>query len=132
MWHKKPEINLFSTLDEAYHSRDEEESWKHIQHDEYARDGTCCEFVLHNRHYSASDAVAEIAFQRKLGFLEKGGDVDGMAASNDGFMVYASIFAQIPGVHSLLLANPILPYLLPVSFKSNRVQMKPIYNISED
>ena len=68
--------------------------------------------------------VAEVAFQRKLGFLEKGDDVDGMRASNDRFMVYASIFGQIPGAHSLLLGNPILPYLLPVSFKSNRIQMK--------
>jgi hypothetical protein len=59
--------------------------------------------------------VGEITFQKKLGFLERGGDIDGMMESNDGFLAYASVCGQIPEAHSFLLGNPVLPYLLPVS-----------------
>jgi hypothetical protein len=70
---------------------------------------------LSRQHY-AFDVVGEFTFQKKLGFLEKGGDVDGMMAAIEGLLLYASAIGQIPETHPFLLGNPFLPYLIPVSF----------------
>jgi hypothetical protein len=61
--------------------------------------------------------VGEISFGIKFGFLEKGGDVDGMIALLDGMLLYASICGQIPEAHPFLLGNPLFPILFPVRFK---------------
>jgi hypothetical protein len=67
------------------------------------------------RHYYASDVVGEIAFQRKIGFLEKGADIDQMIEGSEGFLTYSAVCGMVPSLHSFLLGNPILPYLVPVS-----------------
>jgi hypothetical protein len=58
--------------------------------------------------------IGEFSFQKKLGFLEKGGDVDGMIEAIEGLLLYASTIGQVPEANSFLLGNPTLPYLLPV------------------
>jgi hypothetical protein len=68
-----------------------------------------------NRQYYAFDVVGEISFGIKFGFLEKGGDVDGMIALIDGMLLYASICGQVPEAHPFLLGNPLFPILIPVS-----------------
>ena len=68
-----------------------------------------------SRQYYAFDVVGKFIFQKKLEFLEKGGDVDGMMAAIEGLLLYASAIGQIPEAHPFLLGNPFLPYLIPVS-----------------
>ena len=47
----------------------------------------------------AFDVVGELTFNRKLGFLDKGTDVDGMMAAIEGMLVYASLCGQVPEMH---------------------------------
>ena len=66
--------------------------------------------------------VGELTFEKKLGFMEKGGDVDGMLEAIEGMLVYASQCGQVPEAHPFLLGNPIFPIIMPVSVRSNRVR----------
>ena len=58
--------------------------------------------------------VGELTFDMKFGFLEKGGDVDGMIEAIEGILKYATLCGQVPKAHPLLLGNPLLPILLYV------------------
>ena len=66
-------------------------------------------------HEQAFDVVGELTFEKKLGFMEKGGDVDGMLEAIEGMLVYASQCGQVPEAHPFLLGNPIFPIIMPVS-----------------
>ncbi|KAF4303112.1 putative cytochrome p450 [Botryosphaeria dothidea] len=63
--------------------------------------------------YYAFDVIGEFSFAKKLGFLEKGADVDGMMETIAGILVYASLCGQLPEWHPFLLGNPLFPILLP-------------------
>lgn len=83
--------------------------------------------------YYAFDVVGEITFASKLGFLERGQDVDGMMHSIEGMLSYAAIVGQVPGLHQLLLGNPLLTLLMPAMETWNQVvvfTMKAIRNRS--
>ena len=62
--------------------------------------------------------VGELTFEKKLGFMEKGGDVDGMLEAIEGMLVYASQCGQVPEAHPFLLGNPIFPIIMPVCARS--------------
>lgn len=66
------------------------------------------------RQYYAFDVVGEFTFQKKLGFLEKGSDVDDMMKTIEGILFYSATIGQVPELHPFLLGNPILPHLIPV------------------
>jgi hypothetical protein len=81
--------------------------------------------IVMSRHYYAFDVVGEFTFNKKLGFLEKGGDVDGIIEAIGGMLLYASLCGQVPEGHRVLLGNPIWPVIMPVSitpFHSTRRQ----------
>ncbi|CEI60118.1 hypothetical protein FVEN_g8093 [Fusarium venenatum] len=132
-WQKKPQMNLFSTRDPVYH-RDQKkkvagafsltnllESEAAIdsctelfmsQLDQWAADGKPIDLGMWLQYY-AFDVVGEVNFAQKLGFLATGGDVDGMIKTIEGIIAYASICGQVPEMHTLLLGNPLFPYLIP-------------------
>lgn len=69
----------------------------------------------------AFDVVGELSFATKLGFLERGSDVDGMIEAIQGMLVYASRCGQVPEAHPFLLGNPLFPILIPSMETWNQV-----------
>ncbi|KAH6997470.1 cytochrome P450 [Ilyonectria destructans] len=140
-WKGKPEVNLFGTRDEAYHREMKKPianafSLTTLLTNEPAVDS--CTNLLIEKLVKFSDAknpidlgewvqfytfdvVGELTFAKKLGFLETGGDVDGMIETIEGILVYASQIGQIPVWHNFLLGNPLLPYLIPSMENWNQV-----------
>ena len=57
--------------------------------------------------------VGSLTFDKQLGFLEQGKDVDDVIATIHGMLVYSSLIGQVPYLHSFLLGNPLLRVLLP-------------------
>ena len=72
---------------------------------------------------AAFDVIGELTFERKFGFLDRGGDVDGMMKAIEGLLLYASHCGQIPEMHHVLLGNPLLPIFLPNMEQWNQVLM---------
>lgn len=63
--------------------------------------------------FVAFDVIGKLTFDKKLGFLSRGSDIDGIMEANDAIMVYSSVCGQAPGAHPFLLGNPLIPKLLP-------------------
>ncbi|CVL12361.1 related to pisatin demethylase cytochrome P450 [Fusarium proliferatum] len=140
-WNKKPQMNLFSTRDTVYH-REQKKKVAHaysltsLLGSEEAMD-SCTElftsrldeWVMTQKpidlgawlQYYAFDVVGEVTFAQKLGFLETGGDVDGMMETIEGILFYASMCGQVPEMHPFLLGNPLFPYLIPAMESWNAV-----------
>lgn len=78
-------------------------------------------FSTRNEQYYAFDVVGEFSFAKKLGFLERGTDVDGMMETIEGMLAYASQCSQIPEMHPILLGNPLFPILMPSMEPWNQV-----------
>ncbi|KAH8774769.1 cytochrome P450 [Diaporthe sp. PMI_573] len=62
----------------------------------------------------AADAIGELSFSRRLGFLDTMSDVGNYAKIVDGFISYISAVAVVPSMHKFLFGNPIIPYLVKV------------------
>ncbi|KAL1987773.1 hypothetical protein VTN96DRAFT_2613 [Rasamsonia emersonii] len=140
-WNKKPQMNLFSTRDEAFHRSQKKPvanaySMTSLLELEPAVDSCTDIFLSQLRRFAADkkpvdlgiwlqyyafDVVGEFSFAKKLGFLEQGTDVDGMIKAIEGMLVYASLCGQIPEAHPFLLGNPLFPYLLPSMETWNQV-----------
>ncbi|KAE8408715.1 cytochrome P450 [Aspergillus pseudonomiae] len=140
-WDKKPQMNLFSTRDERFH-RDQRRpiasayNMTNILEMEPAVDSCTKLFLSQIRkmvkekapvdlgmwlQYYAFDVVGELSFAQKLGFLEKGQDVDNMMEAIRGMLIYALLCGQIPEAHNVLLGNPLFPILLPQMESWNQV-----------
>ena len=134
-------MNLFSTRDEQYH-RDQKKlvasaySMSSLLELEPAVDSCSVLFMSQLDKFASSsgavdlgawlqyyafDVVGEFSFAKKLGFLERGGDVDGMMEAIEGMLVYASQCGQVPEMHPLLLGNPLFPILIPSMETWNQV-----------
>ncbi|KAK9381370.1 cytochrome P450 [Kockiozyma suomiensis] len=132
-WNKRPQMNLFSTTDPVYHRKQKKLvanafAMSSLLEMESAVD-SCSQLFMQNLHrmsatgaaidlgtwmqYYAFDVVGEVCFAQKLGFLETGGDVDGMIRTIAGILLYSTDIGQMPTLHKLLLGNPIFPYILP-------------------
>lgn len=57
--------------------------------------------------------IGEVTFNKKLGFLEQGEDVNGTLRALDLLVAYGSRCGQIPILHKFLLGNPLLHWLFP-------------------
>ncbi|KAJ9136521.1 Cytochrome P450 oxidoreductase [Coniochaeta hoffmannii] len=140
-WQKKPQMNLFSTRDPVYHREQKKkvagaysltsllESEPAVDSctellmarlDEYATTGRPVDLGMWLQFY-AFDVVGEVTFALKLGFLDKGADVDGMMSTIEGILEYASLCGQVPEMHPFLLGNPLFPYILPAMETWNAV-----------
>lgn len=119
-WHKKPQMNIFSTRDELYH-RDQKRaiataySLTSLLAKEDAVD-SCSTLFMEKLgafadekrpvdlgqwlQYYAFDVIGEFSFAMKLGFLEKGADVDGMMETIAGILVSSTIDAKQHAYHS--------------------------------
>lgn len=58
--------------------------------------------------YFAFDVIGELTFSKRLGFLKRGEDVDGIIHAIDTFFNTAAVVTQIPWVDWLWAKNPIL------------------------
>lgn len=61
--------------------------------------------------YFAFDVIGEISFNKKLGFLEKGEDIDGIIGTIHMMVGIAIRSAHIPPLHKFLLGNPFLRFI---------------------
>jgi cytochrome P450 len=134
-------MNLFSTRDPVYHREQKKkvagafsltsllESEAAVDSctqlfmsrlDEWATTGKTINLGMWLQYY-AFDVVGEVTFAKKLGFLDMGGDVDGMMATIEGILTYASLCGQVPEMHPLLLGNPLFPILVPAMESWNAV-----------
>ena len=132
-WNKKPQPNLFSTRDAAYHKEQKrkvanafalsslldmepavDSCTKLLMEklDHFAKSSTPVDLGMWMQYY-AFDVVGELCFAEKLGFLDKGGDVDKMIETIEGILNYASLCGQVPEWHPFLLGNPLFPHLFP-------------------
>lgn len=140
-WKKRAQMNLFSTRNEAEH-RDLKKpvagaySMSALLEMEGAVDS--CSDLLMKRldelgtagkafdlgdwlQYYAFDVVGVLTFNEKLGFLERGFDVDGMVKTIQGILRYSALCGQVPYLHNFLLGNPLLPYIFPSMESFNQV-----------
>lgn len=140
-WRKKVEMNLFSTRDPDFHRTEKRKvgaaySLPNLLESEGAIDSCIAlfmdrlnEFAVRKEpidlgawlQYFAFDAVGEVTFATKLGFLEQGKDVDGMIQVIEGVLTYAALCGQVPEYHKFLLGNPLVSQLMPAMETSNQV-----------
>lgn len=140
-WKKVPEMNTFSTRDPQEH-RDQKRkianaySLSTLLQSEEAIDSCSTLFMDRLNEFAAKsesvdlgawlqfyafDVVGEITFASKLGFLEKGQDVDGMMKAIEGMLAYAALCGQVPEYHQVLFGNPLFTFLMPAMETWNQV-----------
>jgi cytochrome P450 len=69
-----------------------------------------CDFG-HWLHYFAFDVIGEITFSKRLGFLERGGDVDQIMKNSWAYFYRAAPVSQMPWLDHLYTKNPVLQRL---------------------
>ncbi|KAL1392560.1 putative cytochrome P450 oxidoreductase [Phyllosticta capitalensis] len=133
IYKRQPQVNLFATRDEAYHRHmkravansysmtallDKEDSVDTCirifmeKLGEFSERDEAVDLGVWLQLY-AFDVVGEFSFGTRLGFLEKGQDVDGMMETICGLLAYSAQVGQLPEWHHVLLGNPLLRILLP-------------------
>jgi len=85
-----------------------------------------------HRQYHAFDVIRELTFDEKLGFGEKGADVNGIIEASMSYdmldlpdlclltsdylvctiLVYSTLSGHVPALHKLLIGNPLILDLL--------------------
>ncbi|KUJ19272.1 putative cytochrome P450 pisatin demethylase [Mollisia scopiformis] len=133
LWKGKAQMSLFSSRDQVYHRELKRKagnmySMTSLLEMEDSIDECTALFVkilgeLADKgeamdlgawlQYYAFDVIGEISFNKKFGFLEKGGDLDDMMATIDGILFYSTVIGQVPYLHPFLLGNPLLPVFVP-------------------
>ncbi|KAL2070498.1 hypothetical protein VTL71DRAFT_13524 [Oculimacula yallundae] len=132
-WNKTPQMNSFSMTDETAHKEENKKiasafSMTNLLEVESGID-SCSKFFMKRLHevssggrpvdlsiwlqYYTFDAMGEITFGEKFGFLEQGKDVDQTMQAIDITLTYNAIIGQIPLAHKFLLGIPGLAYILP-------------------
>ncbi|KAF2101842.1 pisatin demethylase [Rhizodiscina lignyota] len=123
--------SLFSTLNEAYHARYRRcvnsafamtslvsyeplidstmDAFLSQTQKLFANTGESCKFNKWLQYY-AFDVIGEITWAKRLGFVERNEDVDGIIAFIDRFLSYAGPIGQMPVLDLLLEKNPIRLY----------------------
>ncbi|GAB7362699.1 hypothetical protein MBLNU230_g3006t2 [Neophaeotheca triangularis] len=140
-WRKRPEPNIFSTRDSEFHRAEKRRignayALPRLLESEDAVD-SCIELFMSRLHdvtsgnkpidlgtwlqYFAFDVVGEVIFASRLGFLEKGQDVDGIMKAIEGMLAYAALCGQVPEWHPFLLGNPLFSALMPAMETFNQV-----------
>ncbi|KAF2455867.1 putative P450 monooxygenase [Lineolata rhizophorae] len=81
----------------------------------FADTGRTCDFTRWLQFF-AFDVVGEFTWSKRLGFLEKNDDVDGIIDFLANFFSYAALVGQIPFFDVLLNKNPIKRYMMKLGF----------------
>ncbi|KAG4429800.1 hypothetical protein IFR05_014722, partial [Cadophora sp. M221] len=133
IWQKKAQSNLFSEIDEGIHREQKMKTanafsmtnllelepaidscstlfMEKLQ--EFAKAGKSVDLGSWLQYY-AFDVIGEITFGQKLGFMEKGTDVDGTMKAIEIMTTYNTLVGQIPLAHKFLLGIPGLAYIFP-------------------
>jgi cytochrome P450 len=124
--------SLFSTTDEAYHARYRRcvnnafamsslvsyeplvdstmDVYLAETEKKFARAGQTCDF---NRwlQFFAFDVIGDLTWSKRLGFVERNEDVDGIVSFLGDFLSYAGLIGQMPWLDLLFLKNPLKLYL---------------------
>lgn len=131
-WQRKPAMNIFSTRDPAFHSREKKRvapayTLTSLLQDEARIDSTVKLLVTrlfeitaqqnsvdlgHWLHFFAMDAVTELTFGTKMGSLLLGKDVGDLRSEGKAMLAYFAVCGQIPNLHNLLLGNPMIARLM--------------------
>ncbi|KAH8155660.1 uncharacterized protein LAJ45_00670 [Morchella importuna] len=78
----------------------------------YANTGDICDLGEWLQYY-AFDVIGELTYSKRLGFLDRAKDVDGIMRSIDKSFDYAGVVGQMPWLDTLLEKNPIWNYFNP-------------------
>ncbi|KAJ9604176.1 hypothetical protein H2200_011010 [Cladophialophora chaetospira] len=73
--------------------------------DRVGPDGVC-DFSTWLQFY-AFDVIGELTFSKRLGFVERGEDVDGIIKNLEWLLNYAAIVGQLPFLDRIFLKNPV-------------------------
>ncbi|KAL2844359.1 cytochrome P450 [Aspergillus pseudoustus] len=120
---------MFNTTDEKYHARlrrsvNNAYAMSSLVHFEPLVDSTTVEFLkqLTERYadkpdqicdfgkwlqFYAFDVIGELTFSKRLGFVDRGVDVDNIISDLERALFYFSVVGQIPALDKLLLKNPV-------------------------
>ncbi|KAF9890064.1 hypothetical protein FE257_006744 [Aspergillus nanangensis] len=71
--------------------------------------------------YYAVDVIGELTFSRRLGFVERGADLDNIIHDNDKMLDYFAVVGQMPILHRFLLKNPIRLWLSKMGLNDSSV-----------
>ncbi|KAI1064255.1 hypothetical protein LB506_008055 [Fusarium annulatum] len=74
-----------------------------------------CDFGAWLQFY-AFDVIGELTFSKRLGFVEKGVDIDNIIRDLESFLNYVSWIGQIPFLDNLFIKNPIKIWLVKYGF----------------
>ncbi|KAJ5132532.1 hypothetical protein N7448_006690 [Penicillium atrosanguineum] len=74
--------------------------------DEFAAQRKVCDISAWLQYY-AFDVIGELTFSKSLGFLEKGGDVDGIITALEHMLDYSGKIGQMPWLDYLFIKNPL-------------------------
>ncbi|KAJ6115575.1 hypothetical protein N7523_005992 [Penicillium sp. IBT 18751x] len=74
--------------------------------DEFVVQGKVCDISAWLQYY-AFDVIGEMTFSKPLGFLEKGGDVDGVISALEHMLDYSGKIGQMPWLDYLFIKNPL-------------------------
>ncbi|CEJ56131.1 Putative Cytochrome P450 [Penicillium brasilianum] len=74
--------------------------------DEFVTGNEVCDIAVWMQYY-AFDVIGEMTFSKPLGFLEKGGDVDGIIAAIEHMLDYSGKIGQMPWLDYIFIKNPL-------------------------
>ncbi|CAG8940296.1 unnamed protein product [Penicillium salamii] len=74
--------------------------------DEFVSEAKVCDISAWLQYY-AFDVIGELTFSKPLGFLEKGGDIDGIIIALEQMLDYSGKIGQIPWLDYLFIKNPL-------------------------
>lgn len=83
----------------------------------FAEPGRECDFSTWLQYF-AFDVVGEITFSKRLGFLEKGEDVDNIMGDIWKFFQYVAPTGQMPWLDRLWVKNPYISRLRPAGWNA--------------
>ncbi|KAI6868135.1 benzoate 4-monooxygenase cytochrome-like protein P450 [Hortaea werneckii] len=129
--------SMFSTQDEAYHAkyrrsvnnafamsslvsyepRVDSTTDAFIEQTEqrYCKTGNSCNFSRWLQFF-AFDVIGELTWSKRIGFVERDEDVDGIVAFIGRFLSYAGPIGQMPFLDLLWVKNPLKLYLQKLGF----------------
>ncbi|KAF4955349.1 hypothetical protein FSARC_11883 [Fusarium sarcochroum] len=80
-----------------------------------SNDAGVCDFGAWLQFY-AFDVIGELTFSKRLGFVEKGVDIDNIIRDLESFLNYVAWIGQIPFLDNLFVKNPIKIWMIKNGF----------------
>ncbi|KGO43608.1 Cytochrome P450 [Penicillium expansum] len=74
--------------------------------DEFVAEAKVCDIAAWLQYY-AFDVIGELTFSKPLGFLQRGGDIDGIIVALEHMLDYSGKIGQMPWLDYLFIKNPL-------------------------